>query len=621
MTTKLLLAAGALASAHAHVMQMPHSPLAVSPRPVLSARAGSAVNMAVFNNGDIKDSLEKIATQEKATYAIFWTRDGPNFVAAADYTSPSWAKVLQNSRADANTFSSKSAGMRIPAEGDEPIATVARTGQVMTDAGAHPSFSRVGLVREFDVSKIHVVPYEDGVLEFGSGKLAQFGFEATASTTVTDRDIGRYTGLRFPPNAEETPMFERLVLDNPVEKERTRVARRDVYSYDSWLWHRSPGRLIRNFQGTFNSNVLRNVRYEVMTVAALASLVCLYNDDVAVIAELFRNFDMESIADLIDSRPLLQISMLPFTLASPALFLLLVFRTNASYDRWWEARKVWGATINTCRDAARQITMRSPDREVSRKAVAQIAAFPYVMLTHLRGAGGANPISAEQKLVNDEYLEKTLDRLLGEDDRKYIMSKAHRPMTLLMELSQSVRDTELTTFDRLTIDRAMTLMLDYVGMCERIFKSPIPVFYTRHTARFLITWLLFLPLGLYPNLNPHWLVVPVTIMLSYFLLGIEELGVQIEEPFSVLPLESMAAGIEGSIFEALNCAEDRYDTPNPKTMDVTGAEQVKEEALAEEVVYQNMPSTLGIVSATKTTVDGNNIVTQETPKWYKGMRV
>ena len=60
---------------------------------------------------------------------------------------------------------------------------------------------------------------------------------------------------------------------------------------------------------------------------------------------------------------------------------------------------------------------------------------------------------------------------------------------------------------------------------------------------------------------------------------------------------------------------------DPPTDDDSEEQAAAEKALAEEVVYQNMPSTLGIVSATKTSVDGNNIVTQETPKWYKGMRV
>ena len=67
-------------------------------------------------------------------------------------------------------------------------------------------------------------------------------------------------------------------------------------------------------------------------------------------------------------------------------------------------------------------------------------------------------------------------------------------------------------------------------------------------------------------------MVPATAVLSYFLLGIKELAIQLEEPFSVLPLESMAAGIEVSIMEALTCAEERYELPNPYTMELKNSQ-------------------------------------------------
>ncbi len=625
MTPKLILAAffaASAPSAHAHVMRLPHGSLVASPRPMLPSRAGGAMQMVAFTEigGDVSTSLEMTAAAEGAQYALFWKREGDSFVAAEQYTSPDWGKILGLVRNDEVTYASKSAGVRVPASGNNPIAEAASTMTKLTDAGTFSSFDRASLAKEFEVSEIQLVPFEDGVLEFGYGKLTQFDIKIKSSGTITDRDIGPYSNKRFARDESERDLFERLLMDNPVDKEGQRVTRRDVYSYDSWLWHRAPGRLIRNFQGTFRSNVLRNVRLEVMTVASLAAAICLYNDDLSLVAETFRGFDLNTIADLLDARPTLQISMLPFTLASPALFLLLVFRTNASYDRWWESRKVWGATINTCRDIARQIVMRCPDREVSRKAVNQIAAFPYVLTAHLRGAGGSSAISQDLKVSNDKFLEETLDRLLGEEDRKYIMSKKHRPMTLLMELSDTVRKTELSTFDRLAMDNANTKMLDYIGMCERTFKSPIPVFYTRHTARFLITWLLFLPLGLYPNLNPHWLVVPVTIALSYFLLGIEELGVQIEEPFSVLPLLNMAEGIEGSITEALNSAEDRYEKPDPYTMDVPKQGAGADDRLVNEAAaYQSFSQPENVVGSVSPT--SPNAVNSEEQRWYKGMRI
>ena len=94
-------------------------------------------------------------------------------------------------------------------------------------------------------------------------------------------------------------------------------------------------------------------------------------------------------------------------------------------------------------------------------------------------------------------------------------------------------------------------MCDALGASERIFTSPVPTFYTRHTARFLAFWLLALPLGLYEPLGGSWnhiTVLPVVAVISGFLLGIEELATQMEEPFSILPMEKMC---EGSIRTAV----------------------------------------------------------------------
>mmetsp|Transcript_19535 Transcript_19535/g.55388 ORF Transcript_19535/g.55388 Transcript_19535/m.55388 type:complete len:239 (-) Transcript_19535:330-1046(-) len=88
-------------------------------------------------------------------------------------------------------------------------------------------------------------------------------------------------------------------------------------------------------------------------------------------------------------------------------------------------------------------------------------------------------------------------------------------------------------------------------MCERIFKTPMPLSFTRLTSRFLSVWTLALPFALYGAITPHWLIVPITAFIAFFVFGIEEIGLQIEEPFSALALNAMADGIDASIFEAL----------------------------------------------------------------------
>jgi hypothetical protein len=89
--------------------------------------------------------------------------------------------------------------------------------------------------------------------------------------------------------------------------------------------------------------------------------------------------------------------------------------------------------------------------------------------------------------------------------------------------------------------------------CERIFTTPIPLMYTRHTARFLLLWLLAMPMCLYHEyaLHQKWMVPIISFLQAIFLFGIEELGVQIEEPFSILPLANICSDIHRSGEELL----------------------------------------------------------------------
>ena len=91
------------------------------------------------------------------------------------------------------------------------------------------------------------------------------------------------------------------------------------------------------------------------------------------------------------------------------------------------------------------------------------------------------------------------------------------------------------------IDSTISILLDLTGANERIFKSPIPLVYTRLTSRFLAVFLTLLPLALWSQLGEswnHWATIPAEFLISFFLFGIEEVGIQIEEPFSILPLEA-----------------------------------------------------------------------------------
>ena len=94
-----------------------------------------------------------------------------------------------------------------------------------------------------------------------------------------------------------------------------------------------------------------------------------------------------------------------------------------------------------------------------------------------------------------------------------------------------------------------------MGACDRIFTSPVPLFYTRHTDRFLALWLLAMPLALWQPFEGSWnhfALVPACTIVSLFFVGMDEFSSQLEEPFSVLPLDKFTAGIGLSAKEHLD---------------------------------------------------------------------
>lgn len=126
-----------------------------------------------------------------------------------------------------------------------------------------------------------------------------------------------------------------------------------------------------------------------------------------------------------------------------------------------------------------------------------------------------------------------------------MMSSQNRPIYVLQVISEIINQCQLPNWEKVTIDKNLTQFHDNVGACERIFKTPIPVAYTRLTSRVLLLWHMVLPFALWEGCG--WLTIPVTFMSSAALFYIEEVGVLIEEPFWILALSSISAGIVTSL--------------------------------------------------------------------------
>ena len=213
------------------------------------------------------------------------------------------------------------------------------------------------------------------------------------------------------------------------------------------------------------------------------------------------------------------------------LFFLLVFRSNAAYERWWDGRKKWGMVINRTRDLARQaITYMGDDTHVD-AMVRYTIAFAVTMKRHLRFERELGELLTKGVLTAEQISE--------------IQTAKHMPLLVCERLTETIRSAKLkgliSDIEAMALDANVTDFEDELGGCERILKTKMPFAYIIHLRTFLVLWLFALPFAL---LSPvGWGTIPVALAIFYALCGLEMIGVEIENPFghdyNDLPLDSI----------------------------------------------------------------------------------
>lgn len=320
--------------------------------------------------------------------------------------------------------------------------------------------------------------------------------------------------------------------------EQSRRYRRTLFNHDDWMRQRHGDRLLKNLRTTFKSGVVRQLANELLLVTIVAVTLCLWN---SLLVVGYQDFLGHMHPPLTNSLPLLSLPLEPFSLSSPALGLLLVFRTNASYGRWTEARKAWGAVVNNCRNLLRlgASWIKDDDSGTSRKHLEQLAnatwAFARCLQRHLLG-----------EREDEESFLIDIHKHLSPATVQNLIDARHKPARALYDLSNVINALPLPYLRRLELDKSVVALCDALGVCDRIFSSPVPLVYTRHTARFLGFWTLALPLGLWNAFSTSWnhiAMLPACLLISFFLFGIEELATQLEEPFSILPIDKLVHGV------------------------------------------------------------------------------
>ncbi|MBK9477526.1 MAG: hypothetical protein IPO70_05550 [Bacteroidetes bacterium] len=220
--------------------------------------------------------------------------------------------------------------------------------------------------------------------------------------------------------------------------------------------------------------------------------------------------------------------------------MLLVFRTNTAYDRWWEGRRMWGDLVNNSRNLMMKINAFIPSEKIELKKRWRIliSNYPFALKEHLRGGFIA------------EELEDT-DTLRAIELREY----KHIPNVLS---DQFFKELENLKVEKCISDEKMLLLNDEIkslanicGACERIKGTPIPYSYSTFIKRIIFLYSITLPLGLVADLK--WATVPIAVFVFYTLASIELIAEEIEDPFGKdtndLPTDDIAHRIKANLIE------------------------------------------------------------------------
>jgi len=262
----------------------------------------------------------------------------------------------------------------------------------------------------------------------------------------------------------------------------------------------------------------------------------------------------------------------PFALSSFALGLLVNFRVQECHGRYVEARMLWGDLVNVSRDlASRVLHTLKPTTAVDcaerERAVRLVRTFPRTVKYHLsvdgfnedvdiRGCSDADVLGAKDARLRDElaviWTEEEAygpagappgaegpkpdtnfaDRLLREEVRS-------RPLWVIQELGEVVSRARARgsagPVEASILDNRILAYNNVLGAMERIMRTPIYRSYSHHTGRFVMLWCAAIPAAIYPIMGPA-ATVPTALLLSYMMLGIEDIGSRVECPWPSLPM-------------------------------------------------------------------------------------
>lgn len=228
-----------------------------------------------------------------------------------------------------------------------------------------------------------------------------------------------------------------------------------------------------------------------------------------------------------------------YSLVGFVISLLLVFRTNTAYDRWWEGRKKWGCLVNDTRNLAVKINMLGLRNDEVDFFKRMIPNFTFAAKEHLR---------------HDVKLEELE---LSQEEVRILSGKEHVPLHIVTIIYAKLKSLKtqgnLSEEEFLVIDKNMNALLDSLGACERILNTPIPFSYSLFLKKFVFIYVTTMPLAFVTTFGYYSALIATFVF--YVLVSMEVLAEEIEDPFGTdandLPTDQLCVMIRKNVEQVL----------------------------------------------------------------------
>lgn len=238
--------------------------------------------------------------------------------------------------------------------------------------------------------------------------------------------------------------------------------------------------------------------------------------------------------------PLVSIPIAVPSILGTIISLLLAFRSNQAYDRWWEARTLWGAIVNDSRSFARQVlsfidnSYDDPDKKAMKeRMIKRQMAWCHSLSQHLRGQNS----------------QQNLSRLLTDEERNSVSDAHHVPLALMEhhanDLRLLLRMNWINEYQQVAMDETLTRFANSMGGCERIKNTVFPVTYSFYIHIMVLLFVMLLPYSLIEFFGVFQIPLVVAISSSFFL--IEKMAIHLQDPFENKPTDTPTTTISRNI--------------------------------------------------------------------------